>query len=562
MTLVGRRRRAAARPRARRARVRAARRARRRSTSGRPWSPCPSHREGFGVVCAEAMAYGRPVVVASAVGGLLDLVVDGETGLLVPPRDVRALRAALERLLGDARAAPAGMGEAGRERVREHFTWPAVTDATIAGLRGRAGRLRPAVVLGLLWAGLSIARSLGRRGRAGDRDHAAPARVRRCARATCASVSRADGDEAVLEAPAQRTRRATSSRCCFPERDEHVELVLRHWDEVRELVRRCRCPTIPTSRVRLRRKGRCRRRPSAAGVDAPRTVAAELDRDAAPLDLRPPFLLKPVEGQHFAGSFGEKVLGRADARRAGRRLEAREASAASTRSSRSSSRTRTSTDLVAVRLHRPRRRAARDASTGGKVRQGPLRFGTSAVFRTTPRAARARARAAAARDAPATRASRTSSSRTTARDGDYKLLEVNTRAPMWAGIAMSPRASTSPRIAYDDLCGTPEPEPVDLQQRASAWRFLAKDVWVSLQMARRRELTPARVPAPLPPAAQGARPSSRRTTRCPALGVPRLRCARRSSDADRARSTRRASRRPTTTRSPRRSPAAATTSRS
>jgi glycosyltransferase involved in cell wall biosynthesis len=59
---------------------------------------CPSHREGFGVVCAEAMAHGR-AVVASDVGGLRDLVVDGETGLLVPPRDVAALRAALERLL-------------------------------------------------------------------------------------------------------------------------------------------------------------------------------------------------------------------------------------------------------------------------------------------------------------------------------------------------------------------------------------------------------------------------------------------------------------------------------
>jgi glycosyltransferase involved in cell wall biosynthesis len=90
----------------------------------------PSHREGFGVACAEAMAAGRPVV-ASAVGGLLDLVADGETGLLVPPRDVTALRAALERLLGDAELRRR-MGAAGRERIREHFTWPAVTDLTIA----------------------------------------------------------------------------------------------------------------------------------------------------------------------------------------------------------------------------------------------------------------------------------------------------------------------------------------------------------------------------------------------------------------------------------------------
>ena len=91
---------------------------------------CPSHREGFGVVCAEAMAYGRPVV-AGAVGGLLDLVVDGETGLLVPPRDVSALREALERLLGDEELRRR-LGAAARERIKERFAWPAVTDATIA----------------------------------------------------------------------------------------------------------------------------------------------------------------------------------------------------------------------------------------------------------------------------------------------------------------------------------------------------------------------------------------------------------------------------------------------
>ncbi len=90
---------------------------------------CPSHREGFGVVCAEAMAYGRPVV-AGAVGGLLDLVDDGETGLLVPPRDVRALRAALERLLDDA-GLRRRLGSSARERARMLLSWPAVTDATL-----------------------------------------------------------------------------------------------------------------------------------------------------------------------------------------------------------------------------------------------------------------------------------------------------------------------------------------------------------------------------------------------------------------------------------------------
>ncbi len=82
---------------------------------------CPSHREGFGVVCAEAMAHGRPVV-AGDVGGLRDLVVHEQTGLLVPPRDVEALRAALERLLAD-RDLRRRLGDAGRARIAERFTW-------------------------------------------------------------------------------------------------------------------------------------------------------------------------------------------------------------------------------------------------------------------------------------------------------------------------------------------------------------------------------------------------------------------------------------------------------
>ena len=52
------------------------------------------------MACAEAMAHGKPVV-ASAVGGLLDLVTHERTGLLVAPGDVNGLRAALERLLAD-----------------------------------------------------------------------------------------------------------------------------------------------------------------------------------------------------------------------------------------------------------------------------------------------------------------------------------------------------------------------------------------------------------------------------------------------------------------------------
>ena len=91
---------------------------------------CPSRREGYGVVAREAMAYGRPVV-ASAVGGLVDAVEDGVTGLLVPPRDPPALRAAIERLLADPELRRR-LGEAARERALERFSWAAATRAALA----------------------------------------------------------------------------------------------------------------------------------------------------------------------------------------------------------------------------------------------------------------------------------------------------------------------------------------------------------------------------------------------------------------------------------------------
>jgi glycosyltransferase involved in cell wall biosynthesis len=102
---------------------------------------CPSRREGFGVACLEAMAHARPVV-AGDVGGLRDLVVDGETGYLVPPRDVGALRSALERLLAD-RELRRRLGVAGRERAAERFSWDSAIDATIGAYTDALGKLGP-----------------------------------------------------------------------------------------------------------------------------------------------------------------------------------------------------------------------------------------------------------------------------------------------------------------------------------------------------------------------------------------------------------------------------------
>jgi glycosyltransferase involved in cell wall biosynthesis len=89
----------------------------------------PCEREGFGLAAAEAMAFGRPVVAANG-GALLELVADGETGLLVPPRDAPALRAAVERLLADPELRD-GLGRAARTRARERFGWDAVIKRTL-----------------------------------------------------------------------------------------------------------------------------------------------------------------------------------------------------------------------------------------------------------------------------------------------------------------------------------------------------------------------------------------------------------------------------------------------
>ena len=86
-----------------------------------------SRSEGAPFSILEAMAAGLPVV-ASNVGGVGELVVDGETGLLVPPADPGRLADALRRVLGDA-ALRRRLGAAGRARARERFDLRALQDA-------------------------------------------------------------------------------------------------------------------------------------------------------------------------------------------------------------------------------------------------------------------------------------------------------------------------------------------------------------------------------------------------------------------------------------------------
>ncbi len=91
---------------------------------------CPSLYEPLGIVNLEAMACGT-AVVASAVGGIPEVVADGETGLLVPPDDPAALAGAITALTADPARAGA-MGEHGRRRAVGEFSWTSVAERTAA----------------------------------------------------------------------------------------------------------------------------------------------------------------------------------------------------------------------------------------------------------------------------------------------------------------------------------------------------------------------------------------------------------------------------------------------
>ena len=339
--------------------------------------------------------------------------------------------------------------------------------------------MRRAVVFGLLHAGLATARSLGRAGipvtgiSRDPREFGLRSRYleRRL-------VVPPDDDRAVLDAlGGERV-------VFFPERDEHVEFALSRWDELRELAD-LPLPADAEAVRRLRRKDVLPLVAAEADVPSPRTVLADGDEAVRAAGLRPPLVVKAVEGQEYALAFGHKAFvvdevdgalaAVSEARERGFHMIVQELVPDSHER------------VYSLLTYIGRSGEPLVTLVGRKVRQGPLRFGTSAVFEVDyePRVLELGLRLL--RSAGYTGIAHVEFAQDP-RDGEFQLLEVNTRLPVWAALAAH-RGLDLPRIAYDDLSGK-EVVPVPTFTEDLTWIYLAKDLWVSAQMARRRELRP------------------------------------------------------------------------
>jgi D-aspartate ligase len=343
--------------------------------------------------------------------------------------------------------------------------------------------LRRAVVFGLLHAGLAVARSLGRAGVPvtgiawNPRDFGLRSRYldRRVV------LPPGDGEPVLM---ALRAEAEDGRVVFFPERDEHVEFTLRHWDAVRA-VADLPLPDDAEAVRRLRRKDVLPQVATEAEVASPATVLADGDEAVRDAGLRPPLVVKPVEGQEYALAFGHKAIVAEDV---GQALSA-------VREARERGFHMIVQELVPdshERIYSLLTYIGRSGEplvtlVGRKVRQGPLRLGTSAVFEVAyePRVLELGLRLL--RTAGYTGIAHVEFAQD-ARDGEFRLLEVNTRLPVWAALAAN-RYLDLPRIAYDDLTGK-EVAPLPTFRDQLTWIYLAKDVWVSLQMAKRRELRP------------------------------------------------------------------------
>jgi predicted ATP-grasp superfamily ATP-dependent carboligase len=373
---------------------------------------------------------------------------------------------------------------------------------TQPGLTGADGCLvhfvpdRPAVVLGQLHAALAIQRSLGRRGvpvhgmafhqsdfglssrylrsrhmvveePLEERDALAVRILRR--------IARTDSSGAAEQAAGGN---AAGRIVLIPERDDHVAFVLRNQAELAKFAD-FPLPPDPDVTYSLRRKERLVEVAAAAGVPAPATVHADDEQAIRSSGLRAPFLLKPVEGQDFALHFGEKVMVAQTMDEAVEKW--RRATEAGFETLVQEFIPDSSDRIWSLLTYISTDGRPLGCVVGRKIRQGPLKFGTSAYFavdhddRVLDLGLRLLLHAGYRGIAHVELAY-------DARDDTFKLLEVNTRPPVWFGLAVNDRFDMA-CLAYADLTGQ-VPVTCRLFKDDLAWAYLAKDVYVTYQMAR------------------------------------------------------------------------------
>jgi predicted ATP-grasp superfamily ATP-dependent carboligase len=351
----------------------------------------------------------------------------------------------------------------------------------------RADPLRRAVVVGLRPAGLALARGLGRTGVpvagiAFDRaDFGASSRyVTHCRRLPGTDT---DGlDDLVLD---ELTRLAAGGRrVVFPEIDLPVDLLLRRFEAVRELAD-LPLPDDPELVRRLAAKDLLVEEAARAGIATPRTVAPASEEDVRGAGLKHPLLVKPVASEAYARRFGHKLV----------RAESVDEAVAAWRAAADAGYAMVLQEEVAApdrvfSLFTYVGRGGRPLASvvGRKVRQIPRRYGTATVLRTEdePRVFdlgqrllssvgyRGFAHVELIHDVEA---------------DSFLLLEVNTRVPVWCGIAVTPDWNMA-RLAYDDLIGE-ETEELGVLPAGRTWIYGVKDAWVAAQLALTRESGPA-----------------------------------------------------------------------
>jgi D-aspartate ligase len=349
---------------------------------------------------------------------------------------------------------------------------------------------RPAVVLGQLHAALSIDRALGRRGVAvhgmafHPNDFGLSSRYLR-SRHMVIDESPEARDARAIGILRRITVMDTSGAgriVLIAERDDHVAFVLRNQAELATFAD-FPLPPDPDVTYSLRRKERLTEVAVAAGVPVPATVHAHSEEAIRGSGLRAPFLLKPVEGQDFALHFGEKVMVAQTMDEAVQKW--RLATDAGFETLVQEFIPDCSDRIWSLLTYISTDGRPLGCVVGRKIRQGPLKFGTSAYFavdhddRVLDLGLRLLLHAGYRGIAHVEMAY-------DARDDTFKLLEVNTRPPVWFGLAVNDRFDLA-CMAYADLTGQ-VPLTCRLFRDDLAWAYLAKDVYVTYQMARNGEV--------------------------------------------------------------------------